>query len=197
MAVVLVTAPALEPVSRTEAKLHCRIDADMVDDDTLVDALVKAAREWVEQRTRRALITQTWDLWQDDWPVGDEFRLPQPPLQSVTHVKYVDEDAATTTWSSANYLVDTFSEPGRVVMKGSASWPSATLQDVNAVNVRFVAGYGSAGTAVPQPIRQAMLMLIGHWYENREAILATGAMPKEVPLAVDALLWPYRVLRFP
>jgi uncharacterized phiE125 gp8 family phage protein len=81
-------------------------------------------------------------------------------------------------------------------MKGSASWPSATLRDVNGVNVRFVAGFGSAGTTVPQPIRQAILMLVGHYYENREAILATGAMPKEVPLGVDSLLWPKRVLRF-
>jgi uncharacterized phiE125 gp8 family phage protein len=113
MAIVLVTAPVVEPVSRAEAKVHCRIDADMTDDDTLVDGYITAARQWVEERTRRALITQTWDLWQDGWPDGDTFTLPMAPLQSVTHIKYVDEDDATATWAASNYVVDTYSEPGR------------------------------------------------------------------------------------
>jgi uncharacterized phiE125 gp8 family phage protein len=193
MAFVLITGPTVEPVSTAEAKLHLRVD--VADDDALIGALIKAGREFVEQRTRRALITQTWDLWMDAWPEDSEIRL-MAPLQSVSYVHTVDSDGGTATWAASNYLVDTVRQPGRIVRKSAASWPSTTLQEVNGVNVRFVAGYGSAGTAVPQPLRQAVLMAVGHWYENREAIATTGAMPKELPLAVDALTWPYRVLEF-
>lgn len=194
MPLVLVTGPTLEPVSKVEAKLHLRVDVS--DDDALIEALIKAARELIEQRTRRALITQTWDLWLDKWPDDGIIKLPLPTLQSVTGVYYVSDTGGTATYGTANYLVDTKSEPGRVVLKGTASWPSTTLQEVNGVNVRYVAGYGNAGTAVPQPLRQALLMAVGHWYENREAIVISGAVPKEMPFAVEALTWPYRVLEF-
>lgn len=194
MALVLITGPVLEPVTKAEAKAHLRVDVD--DDDALIEALIKAGREFIEQRTRRALMSQTWDLWLDEWPDDDEIRLPMAPLQSVSYVHTVDSDGATATWASSNYLVDTVRQPGRLVRKSAASWPSTSLQEVNGVNVRFVAGYGSAGTTVPQPLRQAVLLAVGHWYENREAIATTGAMPKELPLAVEALTWPYRVLEF-
>ena len=194
MALVLNSGPAVEPVSTTEAKAHCRIDIS--DDDTLVGALIKAGREYMEQRCRRAFVSQTWDLFLDDWPEGDEIKIPLPPLQSVAGVYYIDSDGATATFGTANYLVDTNRQPGRIVLKGAAGWPSTTLRESSGVQVRFTAGYGSAGSTVPQPLRQAVLMLVGHWYENREAIAMTGAVPKEVPFAVDALSWPYRVLEF-
>lgn len=193
MAFVLVTAPASEPLSTDAAKAHLRVDID--DDNDYIDTLVATAREHVESYTRRALITQTWDLWLDDWPEDGIIPL-RAPLQSVTHVKYVDDDGATATMSADDYLVDAYNEPGQVVLKGAASWPSATLRETNGVNVRFVAGYGTAGSSVPQPILHAMKLLIGHWYENREAVIVSGAVPKNVPLAVDALLTPFRVYRW-
>lgn len=196
MALILQAGPAVEPVGTVEAKAHCRVDVD--DDDALLDALVVAARQYVEQVTRRSLVTQTWDLFLDGWPAGDTLVVPVPPLQSVTAVTYTDDAGTTRTVSSADYVVDTANEPGRVRLTSSASWPSETLQVVNGVQVRFVAGFGDAGADVPQPIRQAILLLVGHWYENREAVAvhSFATFPKEIPLAVDALLWPYRVLRW-
>lgn len=193
MALVIATAPATEPVSTAEAKSQLRVDVS--DDDTLIGTYVTAARQWVEHLLRRALITQTWDLFLDEWPAGGVITVPLPPLQSVSGIYYTADGSAEATWSSGNYLVDAKSEPGRVLLQRTASWPSDTLEDANGVRVRFVAGYGAAA-AVPQPIKQAILLLVGHYYENREAVVIGGAIPKEVPLAAQALLSPYRVYRW-
>ncbi len=194
MALVLVTPPSTEPISLSEAKTHLRVEN--TDDDTFISALITAARETVETITRRALVTQTWDYILDDWPDGDTITLPLPPLQSVVSVTYKDKDGNIQTFANSNYVVDTASEPGRLVLTDDANWPSDELYPAGAITVEFTAGYGAA-TAVPQSLKQAMLLLIGHWYENREAVAVTGAIPKEMPLAVDALLWPYRMLRWP
>lgn len=193
MTLTLVSGPGSEPVTVAEAKLHVRQDGSA--DDALIDALVVAAREMAETITRRALITQTWELRLDNWPSGDTLYLPLAPLQSVTSVKYYDEDDTEVALSSDDYVVDSDGDPGRVRLKASASWPSTTLRVVNGVVVRFVCGWTDAN-AVPLTIRQAMLLMLGHWYENREMILTTGAIPKETPFTVEALLWPQRVLTF-
>ena len=193
MALVLATAPSVEPVTTAEAKAHLRVDIS--DDDTLIGSLVTAARALVEQNTRRALVTQTWDLFADEWPEGRAFVLPMAPLQSVTGVYYTPDGSSEATFASANYVVDAKSEPGRVMLQSAASWPGDTLEEVNGVRVRFVAGYGLAA-AVPEPLKMAIKLIVGHWYENREAVAVTGAIPKEMPMAVDYLLWPYRVYRW-
>ena len=186
MALKLQTAPSVEPVSKAEAKLHLRVDIDT--DDDLITALVVAARRYVEAASRRSLITQTWDLVLDTWPESP-FEIPRPPLQSITSITYVDDDGDTGTVSSDDYVVDTYSEPGRVALASGASWPGATLQELAGVRVRFVAGFGDASTDVPENYIQAMKLLIGHWYENRKAVETTGAVPKPLELAVQALVW--------
>ena len=191
MALKLITAPATEPVTSTEAKAHLRVDTTA--DDTLIGTLITAARQHVEAHLRRALITQTWELVTDAFPVGDVLRLPLPPLVSVTSIKYTDEDGAESTFSSGLYVVDTDSTKGRVVLKNGETWPSVTLAAANGVRVRYVAGYGEA-SAVPRPIRQAILLLIGTMYENRESVLvAQGVTVAQLPFGVDALLMPYRI----
>lgn len=193
----LVTAPASEPLLRTEAKLHLRVDSSFTDDDSLIDALITAARQHVENHTRRALVTQTWDLSLDGFPACNEIAVPLPPLQSVTSVKYTDSGGTVTTWGTSNYLVDVAHQPGRIVPAYGVYWPVFTPSPSNPVTVRFVTGYGAAG-AVPEAIKAAMKLLIGHWYENREAVAgnsnSTALAP--VPLAVEALLAPYRVWGF-
>lgn len=190
--VKLYSAPATEPVSLVEAKLHLRVDA--TDEDTLITALITAARQLVEEETWRALVTQTWDYVADDWPMGDILALPRPPLQSVTSITYVDEDGVTQTIAAADYIVDTYQN--RVVLAEGAEWPSDDLYPTSAVRVRYVAGYGAA-SAVPGPIKSAMLLLIGHLYENREAVASgAGVASAELPLGVRALLAPYRAFRW-
>lgn len=193
MATNLVTAPTVEPVSLEEAKTHLRVDVTA--DDVLIGALVAAARQQAETITRRALCTQTWDYYLDAFPNADHIWLPYPPLQSVTSIKYTNEDDVEATFASSSYLVDAYGTPGRIRLKDGESWPGATLRVVNGVAVRFVCGYGDPSD-VPAPIRSAMLLMVGHWYENREAA-TVGAVAREIPFGVDALLWPYRVMLFP
>lgn len=191
MALKIYAAPEVEPVSLTEAKLHLRVD--ITDDDALITMLIQSARETVEAITRRALISQTWDMTLDDWPESDAIEVPLPPLQSVTSITYVDEDGNSATVSASDYSVDTTSDPGRIVLDADASWPSVSLRPANGVTVRFVAGYGAAGSDVPAAIRSAILLLVGHLYENREA---TSQNIFQLPMGVDMLLWPFRVITF-
>jgi len=186
MALTLVTAPTAEPITTADAKAHLRVDIS--DDDDLIDALVVAARRQVELETWRALITQTWKVTLDAFPAGDTLRLPRPPLQSVTHIKYTPKGGSLTTFDSDSYIVDTDSEPGRIVLYSGESWPGDTLQIVNGVEIQFVAGYGDSANDVPQELIQAMLLMIGHWYEHREEVVL-GSVARSIPLGVEALLW--------
>jgi len=194
MALKIAVVPADEPVTVAEAKEHCRVD--VTTDDATIQGFIETAREVVEVAMRQALVTQTWDLYLDSFPGTDYLELPLPPLQSVTYVKYTTKAGVLTTFDSASYMVDTYSQPGRIRLKDTYSWPSDELQIVNGVNVRFVCGYGE-GVDVPRKLRLAILLLVGHWYENREAVATSGAVPKAIPLAVESLLWASdRNLRF-
>lgn len=186
----LITPPATEPVSLAEAKLHCRVDSAA--EDTLITALITAARQHVEEITSRALITQTWELRLDAWP--RLLYLPRPPLLSITSVSYTNDANNTTVLSAAAYALRIGTEPGCVLFDGALLPNNVTLANLAAVKVRYTAGYGAAASAVPKPLFQALLLLIGHWYANREAVAAGNLGP--LPLAVDSLLAPFRVLWF-
>lgn len=192
MAIQVSIPPVEEPLTLDEAKAQCRVD--VADDDTLITALIVAAREYCEARDWRAYVTQTLDLYLDAWPVGSQIELPRPPVQSVTSITYTDEDGTAATISASDYVLDTVTEPGRIVLKSNISWPSVTLQIVNGIVVRYVAGYGLA-VAVPQRIKQAMLLLVGHWYENREQT-TVGAVSRSIEFAVESLLGVERAFRF-
>lgn len=153
----------------------------------MIQSLTQAARESAETFTRRAFITQTWELYLDDWPMKN-ITLPKPPIQSVVSVVYYDEDETEYTFDSAKYYVDTISEPGRIVLNADASFPTTTLRPANGVKVTFDAGY----TSVPQAIQQAMKLIVGNWYANREEVII-GSIVTELPYAAKMLLWQHRV----
>lgn len=192
MPFALSSAPATEPVTTAELKSHLRVDS--TDEDTLIASLGTAARQYVEEQTRRALVTQTWVLKLDEFPESDgEILLPRPPLVSVSSVTYVDTAGSTQTLSSSVYSVDTTDTPGRITLAYDQTWPTVRDQR-NAITVTYVAGYGAA-SAVPDALKAAIKLLVGHWFTNREGVV-TGTIATEIPMAVDALLAPYRVLRF-
>jgi uncharacterized phiE125 gp8 family phage protein len=180
MHLTLVTAPTSEPVTLEEAKTHCRVDFN--DDDALLEGHIAAAREYCENFTRRQFVTATYALRMDDLP--DEIVLPRPPLASVTSITYVDATGSTQTLSSSLYTVDTYVEPGRIVPAYNATWPSVRGH-TNDVVVTFTCGAAVAN--VPARAKQAILLLVGHWYENREEI-GIGNIVTKIPTAADALL---------
>lgn len=190
MALKIHAAPAAEPVATAEAKSHLRVD--ITADDTLIDAYVKAGREWVENFCNRALITQTWKYYLDEFPAEDHIDIPLPPLQSITSITYTDINGTVATMSASDYIADTASEPGRVVLGYGKSWPSDSLYPSNPICITFVAGYGAAGAAVPESLRTAIKLITGDLYENREASVATGNV-QVVPFGVEFLCWPYRI----
>jgi len=164
------------PVVYGDAESHLRLNLL----DTQVLAHVAAACEHVQSVTRRSLVTQTWELTLDCFPFGP-IELPMPPLQSVESITYTDPAGATQTWE--DYVVD--AAGSRVYPIHGTDYPD-TLPVPSAVTVRFVSGYA----ATPEPIRAAILLLVGDLYENREA----QGQPLHENRAVHRLLWPYRWL---
>jgi uncharacterized phiE125 gp8 family phage protein len=192
---VLVTPATLDPISLAEVKAHCRVDIS--DDDGLLAGFILAARQIAETNLRRALITQTWDVTLDyGWPSQTwkcaRIVLPLSPVQSVTSISYVDSSGNAQTLAADQYKVATI-ETGETAIEPAygVTWPSIR-REMAAVTVRFVAGYGAQPGAIPEPIRQGMLMLIGHWYENRETV-NVGNITTELPFATEMLWFPYRV----
>lgn len=186
---VVAVAPAVEPVGLEEAAEHLRLDS--LEESAWLRRAIATARRHAEQFTGRALITQTLEAARDTWP-GRSFVLPRPPLQAVTWIKWWNEAGQEATFSPANYVVDTRPTPGRVVLKLGVAWPGDALREANGFVVRYTAGYGEEGAAVPEEARSAILMLVGHLYENREATTAAGGV-MTLPFGVERLLWPLRV----
>lgn len=183
-------------VIATVAGAACEFAADVITksgdatEDSLILALIAAAREYCENYTGRALATQTIEAYLDDFPCRSEIELPMPPLQSVTSVKYKDSAGTETTMTAITaYIIDTDSDVGRIVLPYGLTWPSFTPYTVNPIKIRYVTGY----TDVPKSIKQAMLLLIGHWYANREAV---GDVGGQIEFAVKALLSQWRVRWF-
>lgn len=188
MALTLITGPATEPVTLAEAKSHLRVD--VADDDTLITSLIVAMRTDCENEIKRSLITQTWEKVLDFFP--DAIQLPMPPVQSVTSITYLDIDGALQTLPTNQYVLDKDSEPGYVVRAINVNWP-VTGDYINAVRVRYVAGYAAAAN-VPEPIKLWIKIRLSNAYENREEYLL-GRNMQEFPY-VEGLLDRYRVMQF-
>lgn len=190
MDLTLITPPAATPVSLAEAKAHLRVTH--ADDDTYIATLVDVAVRRFDARhgiLSRALITQSWrlriDAFPHCWPFAIE--LPFPPLLSVASVKYLDPDGVEQTLAGAEYTVEASQFVGRILLGYGKSWPAIRCVP-GAVRIEFAAGFGPAGTDVPAPVRQAMLMFIAHLYETR-------SVDAELPRAIDALVGPFRLLK--
>lgn len=183
---VVAVAPLLEPLTRAEAKLHCRVDQDMTDEDSFFEDAIKEARQYCEQVSGRSFITRTLRLPLDTFP-GWRILLPRGPVQSVTSVIYRDVNGTLTTMDAADYLFDSDIQPAYLQPKPYSFWPWTEYWRAGSVKITYVAGYGAAATSVPGPVKRAMKMLVGHWYDHRESIIK-GMVSKEVEFSVGALL---------
>jgi len=171
MKTTLETAPAAEPVSTAEAKTHMRIASSYTSDDTYISSLITIAREHIENVTWRKLITQTWNYYLDSFPSGGYINIPFGSLQSVSSVVYTDSDGDNTTWSSSEYIVDTGSIIGRVVLAYGYTWPNFTAYPSNPIKIQYVCGYGDTGASVPDSLLHAIKLLVADMYENREILI--------------------------
>lgn len=203
----LITPPATEPISLTDAKLHLKVD--VADDDALITALIVAVRQYAEQETRRSLITQVWKYTFDSFPgaqggaagvpwgvehshPSNALVLEKTPVVSVDTVSYLDMASSAQTLPSTDYVVDVTSPVARITPVFGKVWPIA-LPQIAACSVQFTAGYGAAG-AVPQGLKQWMLLRLGALYENREAVVVGRGVQVSPLTFVDSLLDPYRVV---
>lgn len=204
---LVVTAPAVTPVSLDEAKAHLRVDDDT--EDTLIAAMIAGAAGSAELYLGRSLITQTLRLTLDRWPVNEVrpgvgfdgpwingprlIELARPPVQSIASVTvYDDDDQASVVDPSIYRLANGSNDRARLVLRKGQTWPTGT-RITDAIEIDYVAGYGDAGTDVPEPIRQGLLALIGFWFEHRDG---AGWTADTSPLPVGAVtLWrPFRLI---
>ena len=188
-ALTQVTAPAKEPLAHDKVKFHLRVEDGEHDD--MIDLQIVAARREAETFMGRSLITQTWDMDLDRFPVSI-IDVPKPRLQSVENIKHVDTNGVLRTLDASGYRVDAKREPGRITPAYGATWP-ATLAVMNAT-VRFKAGYGDEAETVPADIRQALLLIVGRFYAHREDV-RDGMPATKLPLDAQHLLRPYMIPR--
>ena len=180
-------------------KVHLRVD--IADDDALIGAYVAAATRACEEHTRRQFMPATWRLSLDEFPSGElnsrispaieanDILLPRPPFAAVTSLIYKDPaGVAQTLVSGTDYLQLSDDEPARLVLPLTATWPD-TYRQPGAVSITYVAGYADAAS-VPAPLKQAVLFLVSHLYENREPVIV-GTISSALPFAVDSLLSPF------
>lgn len=211
-ALKVVTPPASEPVSLEIAKSQLNLDPSFTADDDLVSAMISAARRDAENFTGRAFAMQQWLFCLDwfpayrildsapsrsdydslgnyyfqswRWNKSQSINIPRPPLVSIDSLQYVDQGSGQlTTLDPSQYQVDNISEPGRILPADSGYWPVAATV-VNAVQIRFTAGYDT----VPPTAIQAILLTVGAWYANREDFLLGVAGATTLPMGAQRLL---------
>lgn len=184
----LLTGPVSEPVSLAEAKAYLRIDDGT--EDALITTLIAAARLHVEGVTGQALLTQSWRLVLDAWPEDRLVRLPVGPVISVTAITTYDMDGVGTAVPLAQF--QTLAGENQLYLPAQVSGMPLLRQRAG-IEVDYVAGYGVAAD-VPQDIRQALLGLITHWFEHRDAVIMAGS-GAIVPVGFDRLIERYRQVR--
>lgn len=192
-------------VKLEELKAHLRIDFN--DQDALLNASITAARVFIEEYLNRAILNKTYDAWYDSHEFGahsskhwqgtregsiseiagnETLSLRMARIQSITDVKSYGQGNDELLYPSTNYFLDNASEPGKIVLNYGSVWPT-DLRHVNALKIRFVAGYGASASSVPAPIISAVKFLAGHFYDN-------GCDDSSIPKSVFMMLNPYRVM---
>ncbi|MDE0724646.1 MAG: head-tail connector protein [Alphaproteobacteria bacterium] len=192
MSRIVITEPAIEPLTLDEAKDHLRVD--LSDDDAVILSYIKAARKAAENYTERSFITQTLKKSLDCFPAL-EMELPYGDVQSVESITYIDTNGTQQTLSSSDYQVDTDVTVARVAPAPGKSWPSTLSGQMGAVKVTYKAGYGDSADDVPEDLKSGLKMHVGHLFDHREAT-TPGVKVEKVPFGMQYLFTPYRIRGF-
>lgn len=181
--------PSVEPITRAEAKLFLRETQD--DQDAVIDRLIKYAREHIEKiASGRQLITATYEMTIDGFPTI--IYLPKAPVQSVTSIQYVDTDGDTQTLATSGYQTDFTSDPARIVEAYGEVWPE-TRDELNAVTVTFIAGFGDAASDVPENYKSLALRIVTDRFDVERGDTVIGTSATSVPNRIDDELFSLRV----
>lgn len=180
--------PAGEPVTLADAKAQLRIAHDS--EDGLIGGLIRAARAEVEAQTGMALIDQSWRLALDCWPHDGLVRLRRHPVKQILSVTVYGEEGEGAVLDPAGYEADLVTRPARLHFVS----PPAPERRLNGIEVDFTAGFGEAGTDVPDQLKRAVLVLVAHWYEFR-AVFGAQDQPVSIPPGFDRLIAGYRTGR--
>jgi len=196
MALIRITAPASDPVTLEETKDHIHVDHD--DEDARIADFIRTAAQRLDGRNGslgRCLITQTWKLTLDRFP--PEITVPLPPCQSVTSITYADPDGATQTLDPSEYQVIGLydADPARIRPAFGKAWPSCRTV-AEGIAITFVAGFGDDPEDVPEPIRTAIKMHVGHLFEHRESVVLGTGFIAEVPDGAADLIRDQKVWSF-
>ncbi len=187
MSIILITPPAVEPVSLAEAKAHLRISHS--DDDTYVSTLIIAARRQIELQTSLCLIQQGWSVFLDRWPVNDFIAIPLDPVMAIADINIYGDSDVFAVLDPAHYFVDKANWPARVVLRHGRSTPQPG-RTANGIEIKVTAGFGPAASAVPQELKQAVLLTVAAWFANRGE-----EQGSTLPLMALGLIRPYRTWR--
>jgi uncharacterized phiE125 gp8 family phage protein len=192
------TASTELAISVADCKKHLQIEAIETYYDSDIEAYIRTAQEYVEEWTNLTLfqttITAKWNRFPEA-PV-ESLRLPAWPVSDVTSISYRNTEGTSINLSkTTDVQLSLQSVPSFVQPLPNSEWPETQIDRVDAVTIVFVAGYGTTSATVPHRIRQAIKLLVGHWFKNREAVV-TGTISKEIELAVHSLLNQIRVNEF-
>lgn len=157
----LVTPATSEPITLAQAKKQVELPTNETAHDDHLELLIQAAREQVEADCNQQFMTGTWRQVYDGF--REDFWLSRKPIASVSSITYYDSTNTQQTLSTSVYGVDL--TQGRITLSYGQVWP-VPYDRWDAVTVTYVSGTDIA-TSVPAAARQAMLLLIGKWFENR------------------------------
>jgi uncharacterized phiE125 gp8 family phage protein len=202
MALKPITEPTAEPISIEDARLHLRLDTDgnsppAHPDDVLIGWLIQAGRELAEQYTGRTIAHRTMEQALDQFPCSGEIQIETAPVRSITSVTYRDSNGDAQVLTDADYVLDDYKvDQVWLLPAEDTSWP-VTRSVINAVKIRFEAGYDLPeevvpAQALPASIKAAILLMLGHYYENREDVVV-GKTVVELPMGSKHLLNPWRL----
>ena len=184
MTSILLSGPSQEPVTLDDAKAFLRVTHDA--DDDVIAALIAGARIHIEAQTRRALMTQTWRIVRDAWPPDGRIAVMPVPLRQLVAVRVFKGDGSAQAIAAEEFTLDTASAPA-VISFGAIPSPGRVIAGIE---LDIECGYGAEPSDVPAPLRQAIRMLVAHWYENRGV---TGDVRSLLPQSVASLIAPFRV----
>lgn len=172
------TAPTKDILSIQDARRHCKIDDTLSDIE--LQSFLWAALVKIQEDMRLSILPRTMTAYFDGF--SDPLKLIWGPLAAVSSVKYFDADDAEQTVSASDYYVASYTN-ARFKIVPKTSWPATKDGRPNSVIVEFTCGYA----AVPENIKQAARLLVGHYYENREAVIV-GTIGSELPMAYNSLV---------